>query len=89
MVLAFLRVAVIGFLVATVAYVVVSIWSRQVRRRKLRRDWEDEGRPGDRRDYVEKGLDEYDDSFRRKLILLIYIVPVLVVAFIIYAVNFM
>ncbi|WP_010138720.1 hypothetical protein [Oceanicola sp. S124] len=89
MVLAFLRVAVIGFLVATVAYVVVSIWSRQVRRRKLREDWEEEGRPGDRRDYVEKGLDDYDDSFRRKLILLIYLVPVAVVVFIIYAVNFM
>ncbi|SNY40671.1 hypothetical protein SAMN06297129_0759 [Pseudooceanicola antarcticus] len=89
MIFAFLRLALVAFVLLTIAYGIVSLWSRQMRRRKLRKEWEAEGRPGDRRDYVEKGLDEYDDSFRRKLILLIYIVPVLVVAFIVYAVNFM
>ncbi|MGI3163949.1 hypothetical protein [Pseudooceanicola sp. 200-1SW] len=89
MVFAFVRLALVAFVVMTVAYVVISIWSRQVRRRKLIRDWEEEGRPGERSDYVERGLDDYDDSLRRKLILLIYILPVVIVGFIIYLVNFM
>ncbi|SLN55389.1 hypothetical protein PSM7751_02720 [Pseudooceanicola marinus] len=89
MVFAFVRLALVAFVVMTLAYVVISIWSRQVRRRKLKRAWEEEGRPGDRADYVERGLDDYDDSLRRKLILLIYILPVVIVGFIIYLVNFM
>lgn len=85
----FIPVFAVGFAVLTVVYVAVSIWSRQVRRGKLRRRWEAEGRPGDRESYVQEGLEDYDDSFRRKLILLVYIVPLAVVCAIIYAVNYM
>lgn len=85
----FVPVFVVGFAVLSVVYVAVSFWSRQVRRRKLRKRWEEEGRPGDRESYVEAGLDEYDDSFRRRLILLVYIVPLAVIVAIIYAVNYM
>ncbi|QPM91222.1 hypothetical protein [Pseudooceanicola algae] len=86
---AFLRLGLILFLLMTVAYVVVSLWSRRQRRRRLEREWEEEGLPGKREDYVHAGLQDYDDSFRRKLILLIYIVPLAIVGFIIYAVNYM
>lgn len=82
------RLIVVGFVVLTVLYVIISVWSRLTRRRKLIRAWEAEGRPGDRDEYLRKGLDEYEDSFRHKLILLVYIVPVVVVAVIIYLTNF-
>ncbi|MGR3452751.1 hypothetical protein [Pseudooceanicola sp.] len=85
----FIPVFVVGFAVLTLVYVIVSFWSRQVRRGKLKKRWESEGRPGDRETYVERGLAEYDDSFRRKLILLVYIVPLAVIVAIIYAVNYM
>lgn len=85
----FIPVFVVGFVALTVVYVIVSFWSRQVRRGKLKKRWEEEGRPGDRETYVEAGLEDYDDSFRRKLILLVYIVPLAVIAAIIYAVNYM
>ncbi len=86
--LALARLIVIGFVVLTIIYVGVSIWSRSVRKRKLERRWDEEVKKGDRDDYIEDGLEDYDDSFRRKLILLVYIVPVVVIVTIIYLVNF-
>jgi Ca2+/Na+ antiporter len=83
------RLVVVGFIVLTVIYVVVSFWSRQVRRGKLKARWDAEGRPGDRDEFIREGLEDYDDSFRRKLILLVYIVPVTLIVVIIYVVNFM
>ena len=87
--LAFLRLVVFGFLILSVIYVVVSFWSRSVRRRKLEQEWNDTGRPGDKDTYVTQGMAQYDRSLRRKLILLIYVVPVAVVSVIIYVTNFM
>ncbi len=83
------RLAVVGFIVLTVIYVIVSIWSRQVRRGKLKKRWKEEGLTGDREAFIREGLDDYDDSFRRKLILLVYIIPVALVITIIYVMNFM
>jgi hypothetical protein len=82
------RLIVVGFVVLSILYVIISVWSRLTRRRKLIRAWEAEGRPGDRDEYLRKGLEDYDDSLRPKLILLVYIVPVVVVALIIYLTNF-
>jgi Ca2+/Na+ antiporter len=86
---AFLRLLVFGFLILSVIYVVVSFWSRSVRRRKLEQEWNDSGRPGDKETYMTEGMAQYDRSLRRKLILLIYVVPVVVVGTIIYVTNFM
>lgn len=82
------RLMVIGFIVLTVIYVALSLYSRAVRRGKLERRWQEEGRPGPLDTFVENGLEEYDSSVRRKLILGVYVVPVCVVALIIYLTNF-
>lgn len=82
------RLAFFGFIVLTILYVGVSIYSRLVRRSKLAKQWQEEGGVGDRDAFIRKGLEDYDDSFRRKLILLIYIVPVVLVAVTVYLVNF-
>lgn len=86
---AWLRLAGIGFVVLSVIYVIISIWSRRVRRRKLNAEWDEEGMSGDREAFVEEGLQDYDASLRRKLILGVYIVPVTLVIVIIYMTNFM
>ena len=78
----------LGLIVLTVIYIVVSIYSRSVRREKLEKRWEDEGRPGERDLYVAEGLEKYDGSFRRKLILAIYVVPIIALAVVIYVINF-
>lgn len=84
----FVPILLVGFLVTSVVYLLISAWSRRVRRRKLGSWWEEEGRPGDRDTYIREGLEEYDRGFRRKLILLVYIVPLVVIGAIIYAVNY-
>lgn len=83
-----LRLAVVGFLVLTVIYVILSLYSRAMRRRKLLAEWEATGQPGDRDTFLQEGLHDYDDSLRRKLILGVYVVPVVVVTTIIYLTNF-
>lgn len=85
---ALLQLVVVGFVVLSVLYVGVSLYSRAVRRDKLEREWDEEIRTGDRGAFVEEGLRRYDSSLRRKLILGIYVVPVCLVVLIIYLVNF-
>ncbi len=82
------KLVVIGFIVLTVIYVSLSLYSRSVRKSKLAEWWEEEGRPGDREAYIDAGLKDYEGSLRRKLIWGVYIVPVTVVALIIYFTNF-
>ncbi|WP_204113160.1 hypothetical protein [Shimia biformata] len=87
--LGLLRLIFFGFIFLTIVYVIVSAWSRSVRRGKLKTWWEEEGRPGDLETYVEQGLKEYDGSLRRKLIWGVYIVPTVLVVTIVYVTNFM
>ena len=82
------RLMVIGFIVLTVIYVVLSLYSRSVRKGKLKEWWEEEGRPGDLEAYIDRGLEEYDGSLRRKLILGVYIIPFTAMCIIIYLTNF-
>lgn len=86
---AFLRFFVLGFLILTVVYIVLSIYSRARRRGLLGREWDEQIGHGDRAAYVREGLEEYDKSLRRKLILGVYIVPILVIGTIIYITNYM
>jgi Ca2+/Na+ antiporter len=82
------KLLLVLLVVLTVVYVSLSLWSRAVRREQLERRWDEEGRSGDREAYVEAGLEEYDGSVRRKLLLGVYVVPLAVVAAIVYLVNY-
>lgn len=86
--MAFLRLFIPLLLVLTVVYVAVSIYSRFKRRSKLRAHWDKKGMIGDRDAFVRRGLDRYDRSFRRKLILGVYLVPFALIAAIIYFINY-
>ena len=70
------RLVVIGFVVLTVIYVCLSFYSRAVRRSKLREKWDAGKQLVDRDTFVQRGLERYDGSIRRKLILGVYVVPV-------------
>lgn len=84
---ALLRLVVIGFFVLTVIYICLSLYSRAMRRSKLREKWHKGPQATDSDTFVQRGLERYDGSIRRKLILGVYIVPVVVVAVIIYLTN--
>ena len=82
------RLTVIGLVVLTVIYICLSLYSRSVRRGKLKAQWDREGMTGDRDAWIDKGLRDFDGSLRRKLILGVYIVPVTLVIVLIYFMNF-
>ncbi|MGC9418617.1 MAG: hypothetical protein ACP5EN_06535 [Rhodovulum sp.] len=86
--IALLRFLLLGIVVLTVVYVCVSLYSRAVRRERLEREWDEEIREGDREAFIRDGLEEYDGSLRRKLILGVYVIPMIVVATIVYIVNY-
>ncbi len=83
-----LRLFVLGFVILTAVYWVVSLYSRSVRREKLEKRWAQEGQTGDRDAYVEQGLADYDGSFRRKLIVAVYVVPFCIFVAVIWITNF-
>lgn len=84
-----IRLAVFGFIALTVLYFVVVIYSRSVRREKLENEWAENGGIGDRDAFVNEGLKRYESSMRRKLIVAVYIVPIIIVTGLIYILNFM
>lgn len=86
--IAFLRLALFGLIALTVIYVLVSLYSASVRRERLEKQWEREGAIGDRDAYVEAGMERYRRAFRRQLIVLVYVIPVVTVAILVYLLNF-
>jgi Ca2+/Na+ antiporter len=82
------RLMVVGFIVLTVIYVCLSLYSRAVRKEKLREEWYEGAQEQPLEAFVEEGLVEYDKSLRRKLILSVYVIPVILVSVIVYLTNF-
>lgn len=90
--IAFVRLAVFGLIALTVAYFLVSIYSRSVRREKLEKEWDAAPPEGataaDRDAHIETGMQEYEHGLRKKLIILVYIIPIIVVGVLVYLTNF-
>lgn len=88
-----IRASLLAFVILTVVYVVVSIYSRSVRREKLEKAWDAdpdkiEAAKAERDAYIEAGMNAYRHGLRRKLIVLVYIIPMIVVIATVYAVNY-
>jgi len=86
--MAFLRMFVPLMIVLTVVYTVIALYSRSVRKTKLEQEWDTGPHVGDRDDFIDAGLSEYHRSFRRKLILLVYILPLALIALLVYLSNY-
>ena len=87
-----LRILVFAFIGLSVVYVMVSIYSRSVRREKLEKSWDtDPEREGaakeERGAYIAEGMQRYEHGLRKRLIWLVYILPLVAMALIIYFVN--
>tara|TARA_R110000787_G_scaffold50679_6_gene120514 strand:- start:3125 stop:3391 length:267 start_codon:yes stop_codon:yes gene_type:complete len=85
---ALVRLMVVGFIVLTVIYVCLSFYSRAVRKGKLRAEWYEGPQEQSLDEFMDEGLAEYDKSLRRKLILSVYVIPVILVSVVIYLTNF-
>lgn len=92
--LGLLRLAGFGALALILLYVMVSVYSRSVRREKLEDRAAEKISEGtlaaeDRDDYIETGMAAYEHSLRKKLIWGVIVVPTLTVLVLIYVTNFM
>jgi Ca2+/Na+ antiporter len=86
----FIRLVLILLVALTIIYAMVSLYSRSVRREKLENAWDaapESDAEGARDTYIAKGLADYRTSLRRKLILLVYVVPVIAVSILVYVTN--
>ena len=87
------RLAIFGFVALTVVYLLVSIYSRSIRREKLEKAWDSDparegSLPDERAAYIEAGMAAYRHSLRRKLIVLVYLIPMAIVGLTTYLVNY-
>ena len=78
-----IRLILVGFVVLTLIYFAASIYSGSVRREKLEKAW-DRDHPGEgeteaRDAYIKDGMAAYRSGLRRRLLLLIYVVPAVLV----------
>lgn len=89
--MAFVRLVIFGFLILTAVYICISLYSRSVRREKLENEWDEnppEGATPDMRaSFIADGLAVYESGLRKKLILLVFVIPPLAVGSIIYFIN--
>ena len=79
------------FILATVGlpvvYGLVSIYSRSVRREKLENQFDAGGVAGTREAHVAEGMVYYEKGLRKRLILLVYVIPIALIIGIAYVVN--
>ena len=82
------RLVVFGFLLLSVVYFSLSWFSRSVRREKLEKEWDEERPEGTSRDdFVAAGIKDYNEGLRPKLLLLVYVIPTVFIACIVYFTN--
>ena len=84
----FVRLVVFGFLLLSVIYLSLSWFTRSLRRESLENEWDEDQPEGiSRDDYVTAGIKEYNDGLRPKLLLLVYVIPTVLIATIVYLTN--
>lgn len=78
---------VIWLVALPILHWVVAVYSRSVRREKLEKAFDAGGIAGNREDFIRQGMAEYEHGLRKRLIVLIYIVPLIVLAATIYYID--
>ncbi|TQS70426.1 hypothetical protein ERN12_14925 [Rhodobacteraceae bacterium] len=90
--IAFFRFALPGLAGLTLIYVLIGVYARSLARERLEKAWEDPKTGAasclTREEFIAQGMRAYKHSLRRKLLVLVYIVPVGVVAILVYVMNY-
>ncbi|WP_344846185.1 hypothetical protein [Celeribacter arenosi] len=84
----FFRFLIIGFIALSVLYGLLVLYVRSLTRERLEDEWAEEGSIGDLDTYVKEGMDAYEKSFLPKLLLLVYVLPLIAFCVIFYIMNF-
>jgi hypothetical protein len=87
MIFGWIRLFILGLVLLSVAYFLVSVYSRSVRREKLEKRFDAGGIEGPRDAYIEQGMAAYEKGLRKRLIWLVYIIPMVAMAATVYIIN--
>jgi hypothetical protein len=87
-----LRLAFLMYVGLTIIYFLTSIYSRSVRREKLEKEWDtdparEDTPKAERTAFIEDGMQAYDKGLKKRLLWLIYILPTIAFAAVIYFIN--
>lgn len=78
--IALLRLAVFGLIVLTLVYWLALVYARSVRRERLEKEYDEGSIDGDvqghRDAYIAQGMADYEHGLKRKLLWLVYILPI-------------
>ena len=83
----FLRVLFGFFLVLVVIHLGLRLWLRLRERRRLAEEWEAGPQQGTRDDFMERGMDDYDRSLRKRLLWLTIVLPMAGLILLLYVLN--
>ncbi|MCX8510069.1 MAG: hypothetical protein ORN49_14535 [Rhodobacteraceae bacterium] len=88
---ALIRLFVLGFLALSLVYLMVRTYARSVRRERFEKEWDAAPPVGagkaERRQFIEDGMRAYDHGLKKRLLWLIYILPMIALVVIVYYVN--
>jgi uncharacterized ion transporter superfamily protein YfcC len=87
MIIGWIELIVLTLVILSVAYLLVSVYSRSVRREKLEKRFDAGGVEGDRGAYIAEGMAAYEHGLRKRLIWLVIILPLVAMAVTVYFVN--
>lgn len=85
--LPWIRNITIIVLVLTIIYAILSFKARRQARDKLAGDYEASDKSETKDAYINKGLKSYQRSYRPKLVLIVYLIPLTVICLLIYLAN--
>jgi Mg2+/citrate symporter len=84
----FVKLAVYGLVGLSLLYVALSVFLRSLERERLEKEWDAGGIPGSREDHIRQGLARHRHSLRRKLLWLVYVIPIATVTALVWILNF-
>ena len=83
-----IRSVFFGFMGLSVVYWLVRVYSRSVRRERLEREFDARGVSDGRDEYITSGMDHYEHGLRKRLIVLVYIIPAIIVGVTVWYIDY-
>lgn len=84
-----LRVVVVVFVLLAIIYLWLARRQHRRERRRLNKEFDAGGIEGTRDEYVARGMEAFEHSLRHRLILGVFILPLIAIGVIVYVMNFM
>lgn len=82
-----LELIILGAVGLTVVYWIVLAYTRSVHRENLEKSFDAGGVAGLREDFIAAGMGRYEHGLHKRLILLVFVIPVALIVAIAYVVN--